>query len=81
MILDTAPGSAELALFAADAAGPDDRYPGASDDELVGAICAWDRAEAHLAARKHAADRRADPPPPVPGLPARGRGADARGVG
>src|SRR5579862_7593601 len=55
MILDAAPGSAELALFAADAAGPDDRYRGASDDELVGAICALDRAEAHLAARKHAA--------------------------
>jgi hypothetical protein len=55
MILDAAPGGVELALFAADAAGPDDRYPGASDDELVGAICAWDRAEAHMAARKHAA--------------------------
>jgi hypothetical protein len=55
MILDTAPGGVELALFAADAAGPDDRYEGASDDELVGAICAWDRAEAHMAARKHAA--------------------------
>ena len=55
MILDTAPGGAELALFAADAAGTGDRYPGATDDELVGAICAWDRAEAHMAARKHAA--------------------------
>ena len=55
MILDAAPGGVELALFAADAAGPGDRYPGASDDELVGAICAWDRAEAHMAARKHAA--------------------------
>jgi len=55
MILDAAPGGVELALFAADAAGPADRYPGASDDELVGAICAWDRVEAHMAARKHAA--------------------------
>jgi len=55
MILDAAPGGVELGLFAADAAGTDDRYPGASDDELVGAICAWDRAEAHMAARKHAA--------------------------
>src|SRR5580658_9709299 len=55
MVLDTAPGGAELALFAADAAGTGDRYPGATDDELVGAICAWDRAEAHMAARKHAA--------------------------
>ncbi len=55
MALDAAPGGVELALFAADAAGLDDRYPGASDDELVGAICAWDRAEAHMAARKHTA--------------------------
>src|SRR5579863_8151087 len=55
MILDAAPGGVELGLFAADAAGTGDRYPGASDDELIGAICAWDRAEAHAAARKHAA--------------------------
>ncbi|MGH3260004.1 MAG: hypothetical protein ACRDOU_32160, partial [Streptosporangiaceae bacterium] len=55
MVLDAAPGGVDLALFAADAAGADDRYEGASDDELVGAICAWDRAEAHMAARKHAA--------------------------
>ena len=55
MILDAAPGGVELALFAADAAGTGDRYLGASDDELVGAICAWDRAEAHMASRKHAA--------------------------
>jgi hypothetical protein len=53
--LDTAPGCAVLALFAQDAAGEDDRYPGASEDELVGAICAWDRVEAHASARKHAA--------------------------
>jgi hypothetical protein len=55
MILDAAPGGVELGLFAADAAGTRDRYPGASDDELIGAICAWDRTEAHAAARKHAA--------------------------
>jgi hypothetical protein len=53
--LDTAPGCAVLALFAEDAAGDDDRYHGASEDELVGLICAWERAEAHMAARKHAA--------------------------
>jgi uncharacterized protein DUF222 len=53
--LDTAPGCAVLALFAQDAAGEDDRYLGASEDELVGAICAWDRVEAHASARKHAA--------------------------
>ncbi|MGD0244304.1 MAG: DUF222 domain-containing protein [Streptosporangiaceae bacterium] len=36
-------------------AGDGDRYPGASDDELDGVIRAWDRVEAHAAARKHAA--------------------------
>ena len=41
--------------FADDAAGPDDTYPGATDDELIGAICAWDRVQSHAAARKHAA--------------------------
>jgi hypothetical protein len=55
MILDAAPGGMELGLFAADAAGTGDRYAGASDDALVGAICAWDRVEAHAAARKYAA--------------------------
>src|SRR5580693_508919 len=72
--LDTAPGCAGLALFAEDAAGPDDRYPGASEDELIGAICAWDRVEASAAARKHAAAaewirRHPDPdaPPAAPG--------------
>ena len=53
--LDAAPGCASLGLFAEDAAGDEDRYPGASDDELLGAICAWDRVEAHASARKHAA--------------------------
>src|SRR5207237_72393 len=53
--LDAAPGCAALAGFADDAAGDDDSYAGASDDEVVGAVCAWDRIEAHAAARKHAA--------------------------
>ena len=72
--LDTAPGCGVLALFAEDAAGPGDRYAGASEDELIGAICAWDRVEASAAARKHAAAaelirRRPDPdcPPAGPG--------------
>ncbi len=55
MPLDVAPGSLELARFAEDAAGPDDRYPGASDDEMAGIICAWERSEAYISARKHAA--------------------------
>ena len=72
MVLDAAPGGVELALFAADAAGPDDRYAGASDDELVGAICAWDRAEAHMAARKHAAIAEFIRRRPAPGCPPEG---------
>src|SRR3984885_6883590 len=53
--LDAAPGCLALAEFAATAAGEDDRYPGASDDEVMGGICALDRVEAHVAARKLAA--------------------------
>jgi Domain of unknown function (DUF222) len=53
--LDTMPGGLVLMSCADDAAGADDTYPGASDDELVGVICAWDRVQSHAAARKHAA--------------------------
>jgi hypothetical protein len=53
--LDTAPGCLTLAQFAEEAAGKDDRYRGASDDELAGVICALERVEAHISARKHAA--------------------------
>ncbi len=55
LALDIAPGCAVLAEFADAVAGPDDRYPGATDDEIIGVICAWARAEAHAAARKLAA--------------------------
>ena len=55
MLLDTMPGCNALAGFAAEAAGGDDRYGGAGDDEVAGAVAAWDRIEAHAAARKHAA--------------------------
>jgi hypothetical protein len=55
MVLDTMPGCGALAGFAAEAGGDDDRYEGACDDEVVGAIAAWDRVEAYAAARKHAA--------------------------
>ena len=54
-VLDGMPGCPELALFADAAAGADDAYAGASDDELTGAVRAWDRVEAHAAARKLAA--------------------------
>ena len=53
--LDVAAGCLVLGQFAEEAAGEDDRYPGASDDELAGVICAWDRVEAYASSRKHAA--------------------------
>src|SRR5690348_7173855 len=55
MLLDAMPGCGALAGFAAEAAGDDDRYEGACDDEVAGAVAAWDRVEAWAAARKHAA--------------------------
>ena len=55
MALDVMPACPELALAADAAVGPDDCYEGASDAELAGVLCAWDRLEAHMAARKLAA--------------------------
>ena len=53
--LDIAAGCATLGSFLEAAAGDEDRYAGASDDELLGVICAWDRDEANASAGKHAA--------------------------
>ena len=50
-----APGGGALHGLAEHAAGPGDRFAGASDDELTGLICALDRAEASACALKHAA--------------------------
>src|SRR5205823_2746161 len=50
MPLDVLPGCAQLAV-AADAAG-DGSFAGVSEAELVGVVRAWDRVEAHAAARK-----------------------------
>ncbi len=55
LALDVMPGCAGLAAFADQAARDDDAYQGASDDELLGVLCAWDRVEAHAWARKFAA--------------------------
>jgi Domain of unknown function (DUF222) len=55
MALDVLPGGAGLALSADAAAGDGDGFAGVSDAELVGVLCAWDRVEAHAAARKLAA--------------------------
>src|SRR4029079_13124404 len=57
MAWDVMPGCAQLAV-AADAAvdaicdGSGDSFGGVADHELVGLVCAWDRIEAHAAARK-----------------------------
>ena len=51
MALDVLPGCAQLAV-AADAAAGADSFAGVSEGELVGVLCAWDRVEAHAAARK-----------------------------
>ena len=78
--LDTAPGCLTLGQFAEAAAGEDDRYPGASDDELAGAICAWDRVEAYAGSRKHAAVAELIRRRPAPGAAVGGPGAAARGL-
>ena len=52
MLFDTMPGSPELARFADQAS---DGFKNVSDDELLGIICAWDRVQAHAAARMYAA--------------------------
>ena len=54
MPLDVLPGCAGLAA-AADAAAADEPFAGVPEGELVGLLCAWDRVEAHAAARKLAA--------------------------
>ena len=55
MPLDVLPGCAQLAVAADAAAGEDGRFAGVSEAELAGVVCAWDRVEAHAAARKLAA--------------------------
>ena len=78
--LDLAPGCAALASFLEDAAGDDDRYGGASDDELLGVICAWDRAEAHASAGKHAAVAELTRRRPAPGCAVAGPARMPEGV-
>jgi Domain of unknown function (DUF222) len=59
MALDVMPGCPQLAVAAdaaaADGSGQADRFGGVADHELIGLVCAWDRLEAHMAARKLAA--------------------------
>jgi hypothetical protein len=52
---DVAPGCAQLAVAAETAVevgGQGDSFGGVADHELIGLVCAWDRLEAHMAARK-----------------------------
>ena len=81
MLLDTMPGCGALAGFAAEAAGDDDRYEGACDDEVAGAISAWDRVEAYAAARKHAAVAEFIRRQAAARQPSRRSGAAAGGLG
>ncbi len=67
--LDVAPGSAALYGLAEYAAGPGDRFAGASDNELIGVLCALDRAEASACALKHAAVAELIRRRPEPGAP------------
>ena len=78
--LDLAPGCAVLASFLEDTAGDDDRYGGASDDELLGVICAWDRAEANACAGKHAAVAELIRRRPAPGCAVEGPARMPAGV-
>jgi Domain of unknown function (DUF222) len=55
MVLDALPACPGLALSADAATGEDDSFMGVSNQELIGVLCAWDRLEAHMAARKLAA--------------------------
>ena len=66
MALDVLPGCAGLAAAAGAAAG-DDGFAGVSEGELVGLLCAWDRVEAHAAARKLAVIAELDRRTPDPG--------------
>jgi Domain of unknown function (DUF222) len=64
MVLDVLQGCAQLAV-AADAAA-DDGFAGVPEGELVGLLCAWDRVEAHAAARKLAVIAELDRRNPAP---------------
>jgi len=53
--LDVAPGGSALLGFAERAADDEERIGAATDDEIIGLICALDRAEASACSLKHAA--------------------------
>ena len=80
MVFDVLPGCAQLAV-AADAAAGDDEFAGVSEAELIGVVCAWDRVEAHAAARKLAAVAELDRRNPEPGGRGVHRGPDRERAG
>ena len=80
MALDVLPGCAQLAV-AADAAAGDDDFDGVSEAELIGIMCAWDRVEAHAAARKLAVITELDRRNPAPGGRGVHRGPDRERAG
>jgi len=67
MPLDILPGCAALAVAADAAAGEDGGFAGVSEAELIGVACAWDRVEAHAAARKLAVTAELARRNPAPG--------------
>ena len=80
MVFDVLPGCAQLAV-AADAAAEDDGFAGVSEAELVGIMCAWDRVEAHAAARKLAVVAELSRRNPEPGGRGVHRGPDRERAG
>jgi hypothetical protein len=67
--LDTAKPCPVLAAFADEATGPDGHCAGASDDELIGILRAWQRQEAWAAARRLAVTAELIRRRPAPGSP------------
>jgi len=70
--LDVAPGGSALLGFAERVADDQGRLGAATDDEIVGLICALDRAEASACALKHAAAAELIRRRPAPGCPLEG---------
>ena len=70
--LDVAPGGPALLGFAERVADDQERLGAATDDEIIGLICALDRAEASACSLKHAAVAELIRRRPAPGCPLQG---------
>jgi hypothetical protein len=70
--LDVAPGGSALLGFAERVAGDQERLGAADDDEIIGLICALDRAEASACSLKHAAAAELIRRRPAPDCPLEG---------